>query len=500
MLTARFIAFAIGFLSLSLEILWVRLFSFVNASSPQAFAFVLVFYLTGIALGALIGKNYCEENRKLWLFCGIILLLSSISDALSPWIYASSTQTDNQLLLGAMMIFLTASMKAILFPIVHYLGTPSHTSRLGHSISLVYVANIFGATLGPLFTGVVLLSFFTTQQAFLICALLTAFTAAICFVKQSATKLALSSLFTSFALMGVCFTLTPERLLVNIASKQGHMRNIIENEHGIIITYHGGRGGDYVTGGNVYDGRTNLDPVINSNQINRLLILAALHDHPQKVLMIGLSIGTWLKLVTSFPGVQQIDVIEINPGYLKVIQDYPQQNSGLHDPRVHLNIADGRQWLKIHPDNNYDLIVMNTTYYWRNYLSNLLSQEFLQLIKQHLRPGGILTYNSTFSPDVFKTATTVFPHAYLYGSFVVAANFDWRARLLQPEAEEKLAALQLDEKPLYPPNAQATIKAHLTLPPTSFTQVEEHYKKLNRSVEIVTDKNLITEFKYGRHL
>ena len=500
MLTARFVAFAIGFLSLSLEILWIRLFGFVNSSSPKSFSFVLIFYLLGIAIGALAGKNFCDERRRLWQFCGVILIISSLSDALAPWIYANSTRTENQLVLGALMIFLTACLKAILFPIVHYLGTTTNTPEIGRSVSLVYGANIFGATLGPLFTGIVLLEFFTTQQSFFICAGFTASIALICFIKDRVNYFTWISLLSGIAYASLLFILNPEQLLIMIASKQGKTRHIVENQHGIVITYQGDVGGDYVTGGNVYDGRTNLDPVINSNKINRLLILAALHDKPKKVLILGLSIGTWLKLVTTFPGVEQIDVIEINPGYLKVIQDYPRQASALLDQRVHLEIADGRHWLKVHPNNHYDLIIMNTTYFWRNYSTNLLSQDFLQLVKQHMNARAILTYNSTFSPDVFKTASTVFPYAYLYDSFVIAADFDWRKKLLEPTAQQKLAALRLDGQPLYPDDGQATIKAHLTQPIESLTMVEARNKALGRSLEVVTDRNLIPEFKYGKRL
>ena len=138
-------------------------------------------------------------------------------------------------------------------------------------------------------------------------------------------------------------------------------QQVIENSNGIITIYAGGAGGDIIEGGNVYDGRTNLDPVINSNGINRLLILSALQDKPERVLMIGLSIGSWLKVITSFPSVRHIDVVEINPGYIEAMANYPRQLSALKDPRVTLYIDDGRRWLKTHADKKYDLVINNTS-------------------------------------------------------------------------------------------------------------------------------------------
>src|SRR5438105_15106064 len=99
------------------------------------------------------------------------------------------------------------------------------------------------------------------------------------------------------------------------------------------------RGGDLILGGNVYDGRTNLDPRINSNEINRVIVLAALKRNPKRVLEIGLSIGSWNYLITGFPGVQKIDVVEINPGYVNLIKNYPEQQRALSDPRIELIIA-----------------------------------------------------------------------------------------------------------------------------------------------------------------
>lgn len=494
MFPIRFLAFGMGFLSLSLEILWIRVSSFTNHLLPQSFAFVLVFYLLGIALGAQLGRVFCNSFSQLWKMGGFVLIFSGFLDCLSPWIYAFTHQVDN----GALIISSTAFLKAILFPIVHHIGTVKQTKHIGRSVSYVYVANIFGATLGPIVTGVVLLALFTTQQCFFISAGSTLLLAMFCFIRDFRFFPIVFCALSSIGSVAIMFFLDNEQLIRILVQKQGTVRRIIENQHGIVITYRGGAGGDYVTGGNVYDGRTNLDPLINSNQLNRVIVLSALHDKPQKVLMIGLSIGTWLKLVTSFPGVEHIDVVEINPGYLKAIEDYPRQKSALGDSRVHLYFADGRHWLKVHPDNRYDLIIMNTTYYWRNYSSNLLSQEFLRLIKQHMSPGAVLTYNTTSSPDVLKTATTVFQHVYLYENFIITADFDWRKKLHQPHAVKKLAALRIDGMSLYPVGSMATIKAQLNLPTMGLELVEAHYRMLGRTLEVITDNNLITEYKYGR--
>lgn len=60
---ALFLSFASGFLSLSLEVIYIRLFGFYSGGLPQVFAFTLALFLLAIALGALYGKDICSKSR-----------------------------------------------------------------------------------------------------------------------------------------------------------------------------------------------------------------------------------------------------------------------------------------------------------------------------------------------------------------------------------------------------------------------------------------------------
>jgi spermidine synthase len=498
MLAAAILAFSTGFLSLSQEILWVRIFSFANHSLPQAFASVLMIYLLGIALGAYIGKKLCLHSSNLWEVSGKVLLLAGFFDFVSPWLYAETVvHVFSSITWGAILIFFTALLKAILFPIAHHIGAVSKVSFKGRALSTVYVSNIMGATLGPIVTGFILLSFFTTQQCYALMALFTVITGLYCLFSTSRyLNYAIPSIILAVGLFGFIGIQAPSLLIAKLADYPGNQKRIIETRQGIITLYIN-KNNAIVYGGNVYDGSTNLNPVNDMNGISRLLVMSALQDNPKNILMIGLSVGTWLKMITSFPNIENIDVVEINPGYLTAIRDYPRQQSALADSRVHLYIDDGRRWLKAHPDKQYDLIIMNTTFNWRMYASNLLSLESISLIKQHMKDNAVLTYNSTSSIDAFKTAHALFPHAYLYKNFIVAANFDWRQKLNSPLAKRKLSSLVLDGKKLFPKDNKEVISKIINYPLVSFEKAEFNRK---RRAEIVTDGNLITEYKYGRGL
>lgn len=497
---ASLLAFGTGFLALSLEILWVRLFSFANFSLPQAFSFVLIWYLVGIGLGAQMGKLFCRPQFNLWRVSGTILIFSALTSILSPYLYAESFGVINQRSSAGIFITITAFSLALLFPIAHHLGVSDTNQKLGRQLSKVYVANICGATLGPILTGMGLLNLFTTQQCFILCSCCAFLMGLVCLIGAvNYIFLTCTSLSAILVLNNFLF-FQPHWLIKQIAVEKNSLKQVIETAQGIIALYRGGKGGDAVFGGNVYDGRTNLDPKINSNRINRLLVLAALQDKPRRVLMIGLSIGTWLKLVTGFKGVKRIDVIEINPGYLAAIKHYPRQYSALSDKRVHIYIDDGRRWLKHHATTRYDLIISNTTFYWRAYSSQLLSYDCLLEIKNHLQPHGILAFNTTSSLDAAFTASKVFQHAYLYDNFIIASDFDWRPKLTSALAYKILSQLSLDNHKLFKKNTTFLIHQFLHEPVRSIPELEKWAATFDLHGELITDTNLITEYKHGRTL
>jgi spermidine synthase len=498
------LSFICGFASLSLEILWVRLYSFANLSSPAAFGFVLAAYLLGIAIGAHIGSKACRQVKTvngIWLLSIYALLLSAACTILLPraFSYLIFKGVHNPLV-DLILIALSSSILAFIFPIAHHIGSNKNREKQGRKLAFVYTSNVLGGALGPIATGYVLLDHFTLQMCFQLIALLQ-LTAAIFFllltgINRAYIKKILIICTVAFIVTSLKITQNPQELIQQLSSNGNRATTIIENRHGIITLFQGENNDDLVFGGNVYDGRTNLDPEKNTNGLHRPLLLNALHPEPKRVLMIGLSIGTWLALINEFSGVKLIDVIEINPGYIQAAQKYPLQTQALQDPRVNIIIGDARRWLRLNSDLKYDLVVMNNTWHWRANSSLLLSEEFLSLLKPHMTHKAILAFNSTGSNDTFFTASNVFSHAYRYDNFVYAGDYDFRAMKSSPQALEGYKNMLLNKQPFFKEDSTMP-KLFLDRP---FITIEHAKLSTDRPLEVVTDKNMITEFKYGRKL
>ena len=499
------LSFFCGFVSLSLEIIWVRLYGFAMMSTPIAFGFVLMAYLVGIALGAWRGGRACrlfsQDPNALWRFSSLALATSAALTLLAPavFVWARAKWWSNPVV-DFVLIALVASVLAYVFPIAHHLGAGPGSQKQGRHFAWVYTSNVMGAALGPLVTGYVLFEYFTLQQTFLVLAAMQFFAVGLLYWFRRSDRLRQLALILSLGSLSVLawlsINLDPHLVVKRLSRIDLPVGQVVETRSGIITMYPSkgiNAKDDAVFGGNVYDGRTNLSIEDNTNGLHRPLMLAALQSEPKRVLMVGLSIGTWLTLINGFPGVEKIDVVEINGGYLKAIQPYGPQTRALRDPRVHLVIDDARRWLRGNQDKRYDLIIMNTTWHWRANSGFLLSNEFLSLVKKHMAPGAVVAFNATGSPDAFFTASQVFNQAYRYDNFIYAADFDFRDLVSQRRAAETYSNVTVDGERLFPENS-ALIQDLLRRPFVDITQDEA---KAGRPLEVITDKNAITEYKYG---
>ena len=269
------------------------------------------------------------------------------------------------------------------------------------------------------------------------------------------------------------------------------MTNYTGNSHGIIHTVLTNRG-QYIFGGNVYDGIATTNVDTNPNALDRLYLLALVHPSVKRVLAVGLSGGAWIRALEGFPEIETIDVIEINPAYVDLARHYPQLSGFLKDPRVHIHIDDGRRWLRRNPNSKFDAIVQNTTYYWRANTGNLLSREYLAECRQHLNAGGVILANTTGSYDVFTTVQSVFPDVYRYTNFVFASDHPLEKDM------PRLWQVRRPDGKLFQPgetNPSSVMARLATVPLEPAAQFLARHKTAG---EIITDDNLLSEYRHGR--
>ena len=258
-------------------------------------------------------------------------------------------------------------------------------------MSWVYFANIVGSSAGPLLTGFVLLQRYDVGPIVRALAAAECSLAAVVALATPASGVWIAAVALAAAAGGALITSPFEHLFEKLQYKTGYAgkgpyKYLLQNRSGIVAVEKGPS--DIVYGGGVYDGTFNVDPVHNTNGIDRAYLLGALRPDAREVLEIGLSSASWARVVSSHAAVEHLTIVEINPGYRDLLARYPDASEILHDPKVTFVDDDGRRWLNRHPERKFDFILMNMTFHWRDQATNLLSDEALRLCKSHPRSTG----------------------------------------------------------------------------------------------------------------
>lgn len=429
MFAATLLVGASGFISLSYEILWTRVFYLEFAGRAFAFPIVLGLFLAGIAIGSSIVRSRMAWFRAavaehgLLPLAALLLVANIIGFLVIPALVSFGSASRG---LSALFMVISAAGFGALLPIVSDLCIAAGRTS-GQRVSQLYVANIVGSTLGTIVTGLFLLDTMPLPMVstslliagFFVCGVL------VCATPAKSLRIAASGVAAIVVVPAVWF-LAPtlhaglyETLQFRNDKPRGYRFDSVAETKSGVVTVADDR---TVYGTGVYDGIAEIDLMNDRNGLFRVTALAAVHPEPKSVLVIGLSSAAWTQILANLPGVETVTAVEINPGYLSVISEYPDVQSVLTNPKIDIMIDDGRRWLRRNPERKFDLIVANTTFHWRAGASNLLSVEFLDLVRRHLQPGGIYYYNTTSSNAVQKTGASVFPHAARFEHFLMTSD------------------------------------------------------------------------------
>jgi predicted membrane-bound spermidine synthase len=362
--------FVSGLTCMAMEVVWVRSYTPYYGTVVYAFASILGVYLLATFIGSVVYRRWSSwhsrENPIIWSLlatCALFPLLAA-----SPAIHLARMP---RLALG-------------ITPFTGVLGfiTPMLVDRFSGGnpgkAGTAYATNIVGCILGPLLAGFGLLPFISERWALILLTIPWLIVGLAPLRPQM--KLNKGSRAAIYALTALA------AILVAVGKgyeEQYPDRSVLRDSTATVIAT--GEGMDKELLVNGY-GMTSLTPI---TKVMAHLPLAFLDRPPQNALVICFGMGTTFRALHSW-GIP-VTAAELVPSVPRMIGFYHSDGlSVVASPLSHIVIDDGRRFLE-RTAEQYDVITIDPPPPVEAAGSSLLySEEFYQIAKRRLRPGGIL--------------------------------------------------------------------------------------------------------------
>ncbi len=507
---ALMLAALAGFISLCYEIVWYRIYSFASGGPAQCFAYVLGAFLTGTALGSLLSRTLCRRAssnvaRLQYSIALLVLLANLLGFAVVPLTALAVRHVS--FLWTLPLVAITASLLGATFPLMCHISVRPD-SDAGAGLSYLYLSNIIGSAAGAWVVGFVLLDLWSIRWISVFLALVGVLVALLMLVASTLPAMRKGVAAASAGVVIAAVAISSGPLFATVYGQMQsqaewgqpgtHLTDIVETRSGVVIVDEDAA----IFGGGVFDGWISTD-IHETDTVIKPLSLSLFHPNPEEVLVIGMSGGAWSEIIANHPQVKKEIIIEINPGYVQVVQRYPAVSPLLRNSKVELVIDDGRRWMLRNRQRKFDMIVMDTTYHWRAHATNLLSVEFLDLARSMLKPGGILYYNTTFSAKAQRTGAARFPYAFRLGGLLAVS--DSPIRIDKERWRNTLLGYRLEGKPIFDPALAedrdilaGILQIADTLPGNSYKsegmETRENILRRTQGMTVITDDNMGTEW------
>jgi spermidine synthase len=150
------------------------------------------------------------------------------------------------------------------------------------------------------------------------------------------------------------------------------------------------------------------------------------------VLVVGCGAGVTAGSFVVHPTVERIVICEIEPLIPKVVARYfsEENHDVVKDPRVEVVYDDARHYI-LTTHETFDVITSDPIHPWVKGSATLYTQEYFELVKRRLNPGGVVTqwvplYESSEAVVKSEIATfiQVFPHATVWSNDIKGEGYD----------------------------------------------------------------------------
>ena len=431
------VAAASGALVFASEVIFTHLLALIIGNSAYAFGLILAVFLSclfvGAARAAAVRGRFGEAALPFGLvITGLALVLTLplwdklpllFNDAGELFTSFAAREATRGVIAFLVLAIPTAFM-GLTFPLL--LQRVAASEDVGHWVGRLTTVNTLGAVLGSLATGYVVLPALGSERSLLVVAL--AFIAAGLLSTRFVGGKVRGVAYALGAAAALVYAITPRWDLARLTAgtnvyfdgweEPEEVPFVRDDVHGGVTTVTKLRGVYTLYTNGKFQGNTGWEMNAQRFFAHYPSIFVSRFD---QALVIGLGTGTTLGTLASYPW-KKLEAVEISPAIVEAADRYFSGVNGgaLHDPRLSLHIADGRNFLLVQA-RRYDLISMELSSIWFAGAAALYSQEFYGLVRERLADKGIFQQwvqlhhiTRTDFATVVHTLRTVFPHVALF--------------------------------------------------------------------------------------
>lgn len=402
-----FLAGAVAFFQ---EVLWSRMLSHVVGSSVYAFGVMVASFLAGIALGGGLGALIARRRERAAPALAIALLVAAAAAATAYLLLEALLPGRAGLLQNSRTLFgfLPVPMNALfsgllLLPMTIAIGAtyPLAVRVLARDAddaapasARVYAWNTVGAILGSLAAGFVLIPALRYEGAIQAAVIASAALGVAALWLLAPVHKLLGAAATVVAIAG-CVLFRPQpplKLLVTSPMNVGSAARVLYYDVGrsasvVMLAQDGGLA--LRTNGlpeALMETPGTLPRFGGEYWLSPLAVLA--RPETRDMLIVGFGGGVAIEGVP--PSVEHVDVIELEPKVIAANEATKglRKRNPLDDRRVRIIENDARGALQL-TRKTWDAIVSQPSHPWTAGASHLYTREFMQLTREHLKPGGV---------------------------------------------------------------------------------------------------------------
>jgi spermidine synthase len=537
---AIYVAIAIsGATALSSEVIWARLLSLLFGGTVYTFALILAVFLLGLGIGSSAGSAIGRGSanpRVLFGWCQMALCAAiawsayMLTQSMPYWPINPSITTDVwfnfQLdFLRCMWVVLPGS---ILWGASFPLALASLASRGQDPARLVggvYAANTVGAIVGALGASVLLGLWLGSQHITQVLILLSALSGLLVLStggsEQPAGRFQFAGTATIIVAAAIAGLLSRSvQPIPGIFAAYGRYTATRVGQADVIYMGEGWNATVAVTrlGGGILNyhnaGKVQASSEPQDMRLQRMLghLTTLIPKQPKKVVVIGCGAGVTAGAVSIDPAVEHQTIAEIEPLVPQVVAKYFGDHNFrvVDNPKVHIRIDDARHYL-LTTDEKFDAITSDPLDPWVKGAAMLYTEEFFELVKSKLNPGGAVTlfvqlYESNTEAVKSEIATfmKVFPNGVVWGNTNNGAGYDLVLLGQVDDTKIDVDAIQAKlQRPEYAPIAQSLREIGMNSAVDLFSTFAGRAKDLQpwlADAAINRDRNLRLQFLAGMGL